>query len=204
MICLADIDILLKLSCCDLLTPLFEYLDIPIANVYHLNSLSFMLDGNKKIRQKYGDGVDRLQDISNRMSPLTFPIREDDIALLNGINNIDSGEVVLFASDVEENYIIATGDKRCLRALANAAQCDGIYTRLRGRVLCLEVSVLLLIRHLGFEAVRAKVTPAIDCDKALQTAFGSGLLSSQENVEIALHSYFSELDHETKGLLIHP
>jgi len=204
MICLADNDILLKLSCCDLLIPLFDTLDIPYANIHYLPSLPYMLT-KKNLRDKYNVGVDRLLVFLNRISPLTFSIRQDELALLNGIDDVDTGEVVLFSSDVSESdYIIATGDKRCLRALANAEQCDGICTRLREKVLCLEVSVLLLIRYLGFEAVRAKVTPALHCDKALQTAFGSGLLSSQENVEIALHSYFSELNHETKELLMHP
>jgi hypothetical protein len=43
MICLADNDILLKLSCCDLLIPLFDTLDIPYANIHYLPSLPYML-----------------------------------------------------------------------------------------------------------------------------------------------------------------
>jgi|GEM_PF-7069153 len=72
MICLADNDILLKLSCCDLLIPLFDTLDIPYANIQYLSSLPYMLK-KRNMRDKYNVGVDRLRVFLNRISRLTFP-----------------------------------------------------------------------------------------------------------------------------------
>ncbi len=118
MICLADNDILLKLASCDLLASFFTALDTPYENIHFIPSLKHMLEKRKRLREQYGIGVNRLIDFLQNISPIPYPTRNDDQALLNDIGGIDSGELILFSRDIPaSDYIIATGDKRCLISL---------------------------------------------------------------------------------------
>lgn len=204
MICLADNDILLKLACCNLLSPLFEALNIPLSEVYHLSTLPYKL-ADKKLQRNYGAGAETLRDFLQQIAPMPFNLIPADFEYLNSIEGIDPGEAVLFSSDVSTpDYLIATGDKRSLKALSAASGGEFIRERLQERILCLEVAMLHVIRHVGFEPVRDAVVPVMECDKSMRSAFGSGPLSEQTNVEIALLAYYNELNASTEGMLFPP
>jgi hypothetical protein len=72
---------------------------------------------------------------------------------------------------------------------------------LAGRVICFEQMVLLLIRRLGFERVKAQVVPMRECDTALRVCFGSGERATEENVVMALSGYIEDLRGQAPGLL---
>jgi hypothetical protein len=128
----------------------------------------------------------------------------EQIALAE-VEGIDPGEQVLFgATAYYDTFLLATGDKRCLRALAADSACRSIYERLSGRVCCLEQIVSLLIPHFGFEEVRSRIVPARECDTALKAAFGSGLAAEEPPVLQHLANRINELRAETGALLYYP
>ena len=101
-----------------------------------------------------------------------------DHSLLEGLDDsveIDPGEIVLLSATVHfSDYLLLTGDKRCIRAVATCPECREIARRIQGRVVCFEQIICRIIDAAGFEVVRAKVLPVLQtCDTALRAAFGS-------------------------------
>jgi len=131
------------------------------------------------------------------------------LILLDGVQDpttgqrlIHEGEQVLIAvTHALNDFLFATGDKVCLRALTNAPECLDIHVRHRGHVVCVEQTLLWLIKTEGFERVKAKVVPAISCDTALRAAFGSGMAANRKSVVHTLNSYVEEIAVETAGLI---
>ena len=65
------------------------------------------------------------------------------------VDQIDEGEALLFAKLAEGSAsLLATGDQRSLIALGNAEGLDGFRDQIRGRVVCLESALLLLVQSL--------------------------------------------------------
>lgn len=89
--------------------------------------------------------------------------------------------------------VIATGDKRCLRAILSSPACRPLVDELAGRLICLEQIVERLIAVYGFPYVRDKVVPTTGCDTALRAIFGRGLESQPENVILGLRNYVDEI-----------
>ncbi len=211
MICLADNDYILKLAACDLLMETFALFGAASNEIYVLPSAKYKFRKNKRneLSQKYGEGglaravafvesVGIIIEIENEETALMREVRDPQ----TGREQIDAGERILLASiHAENDFLLLTGDKRCLRALASAPTCAAVHARHCGRVVCVEQTLLWLIEAVGFSGLLQKVVPARDCDTSLRAAFGSGYAATQENVTETLARYVNELDQETAGLL---
>ena len=120
---------------------------------------------------------------------------------------IDAGEAVLttyvaqmLRKEGAGAAVILTGDKRYLKALAQVALPE-LKALLKNRFWCLEQLILRNIREYGFEAVRDKIVPVRDCDKACKAAFGSGDRAIEKSVLVAVTDYIETLRAETGNLL---
>jgi hypothetical protein len=128
---------------------------------------------------------------------------------ISQFQGIDQGEAILtvhiteiLQKDEEFQAFVFTGDKNYLRALATVS-LPAFQEILTHRFWCLEQLILRDIQAYGFEAVRDKVVPVRECDKAIKAVFGSGALSTEPNAVDALTSYIETLRQET-GNLLHP
>lgn len=101
----------------------------------------------------------------------------------------------------EPNFYIATGDKKCMRALIKCPELQATKYKFMGRFICLEQLIVKLIEAKGFDLVREKITPMKDCDKVLQVAFGSGLRSTESNSLLVLNNYIDEINQGCPNLL---
>ena len=118
------------------------------------------------------------------------------------IEGIDQGEGILIAStQTESSFYLATGDKRCLCAVATAPGLVEVRQRLEGRVVCLEQLILKLVETQEFEDILTKVLPAREYDTVLRAVFGSGERATRNDVLLALNGYIENLRSETKRLL---
>jgi hypothetical protein len=202
-VCFLDNDVIIKLTTCGLLSEALECLEIDRSNVRVLSSARFVFKG-PKMRKKHSEQV-LASAVEFVESCITIPPQDSDEYLLleqQIKNDIDAGEATLIAATAQESaFLIVTGDKRCLKALAAAEELNLIQKRLQGHVICLEQIICKLIDERGFDWVLAKVLPALDCDKALKTAFGSGSKSQCENVLQTLNSYVEELQNISGGIL---
>ncbi|PZO60756.1 MAG: hypothetical protein DCF15_01605 [Phormidesmis priestleyi] len=120
---------------------------------------------------------------------------------------IDAGEAVLttyvsqvLQKDEAGEAFILTGDKRYLKALAEVALPE-LQALFKNRFWCLEQLILRDICEYGFEAVRDKIVPVRDCDKACRAVFGSGDRATEKNVIVAIAGYIETLRAETGDLL---
>lgn len=209
MICFADNDVLLKLAACDLLEEAVFVLGSTRSEVYVLPTAKYKIghDRQKRLQGNYGSGgvartlefIETVQEIASASDP-------EERDLLLAIDGIDAGEEVLFAATRGlDFYLVATGDKRSLRALALSSSCQPIYERMSGHIVCLEQIIARLIPHLGFEEVRSRVVPAVrsgNCDTSLKSAFGSGLQTTEDNVRRSISSRIVSLRSEVGELLI--
>jgi len=206
VICLSDNDVLLKLGAWDLLEEAITVLETRREDIFVLRSARYKIrkDARGELAAKYGpDGARRVLDFIETVREIEQGPDPEEQAAMIAVKGIDEGEEVLFsATKGMDAYIVATGDKNSLRALAAAPTCTAIYQRLRGRVICLEQIVTRLIPHIGFEQARSQVVPLRGCDKSIQVAFGSGLLAEEANVKRSLSIRINQLRSEVGLLLI--
>ena len=198
MICLSDSDIIYKLAACDLLDDAWAAFALSPSEIYVLPTAKhkFGLTKNlQKARERYGEIVLlRLSRFLGQVREIDFELSATDLQLLSGIDGIDAGEAVLYVAAAQlTDFMIATGDKVGLRALAGTKVCQSIAERLIGRVFCFEEIVRHIIHHFGFQQVRVRLAAGRACDTALRAMFGSGNDATESNVMDGLASYIDEL-----------
>lgn len=197
VIYLTDNDIVEKLAVCDLLDDTLAAYEATRSDVCVVPTLRYRIDGKAKARaeRRLGEAaVARILDFLQGVQEIRDYSSEDH-ALLADIDEIDAGEVVLLAATATAaDFLLMTGDKRCLRKLATCPECHAIAARVQSRVVCLEQMILRLIDRFGFDHVLSKIVPVLfGCDTALRAAFGSGIHSTESNVTECLQDYINEL-----------
>src|SRR5262245_42240035 len=184
---------------CNMLDDSIAALDLAMTDAYVLPTGKYKFG---VARKRLGIGERRYwAEVFARIRIFLGNAREIDTAglsgelqLLSAIDGIDAGEAVLFSATAEfDQYLLATGDKTNLHALALAPVCRPIAQRIRGHVIGLDQIVKRLIQRFGFLFVKNKIVPSRACDTALSAAFGSGWDATESNVLAALDSYINEL-----------
>lgn len=129
MILLADNDLILKLAQCDLLKDLHVLLGLENqAEIFVLPTARFQLipKSEEKALRKAGNAkvLDAIKVFLHTASELSETSNEAILRSLEVVQGIDHGEQLLLASMVEvEAAIMATSDKRALRAVADNRDC---------------------------------------------------------------------------------
>jgi hypothetical protein len=199
VICLVDSDIIYKLAMCNLLDDTLAALDLARTDAYVLPTAKYKFGVARRRpgrrERLYGAEVfARIRDFLASVHEIGVAGPSDELQLLARIDGVDAGEAILFSATAEfDQYLLATGDKTSLRALALTPICLPIAQRIRGHVICLEQIVKRLIQQFGFLYVKNKIVPTRACDIALSVAFGSGWDATEPNVFAALDSYINEL-----------
>jgi hypothetical protein len=202
-VCFLDNDVLLKLSAYALLDDVIAVMNLTADRVYVLESAKFVFRDSPSVIRRYSQ-VAREQAIAfaENCQKVHADVGSDEFIALSRLKHLDAGEAgLLTATKNVTAFVLVTGDKRCLSALASGVGIESIQQRLQGRVICLEQVILRLIRSLGFEVVKAQVLAAWDCDKSLQACFGSREQAAEANVVEALEGYIAALMLEAPGLL---
>ena len=208
MICLSDNDLLKKLASCDLLSEAIDALGTTFSEVYVLNTARHVLlnplKNPAKVKSRIGEPVyERLSQFFDRAQILNVVPSPQEQQLFEDIAGIDPGEAVLFSVTAHfDECLLATGDKRSLRALTGNPLCQPVCQRLTNRVVCFEQVILRIIDQSGFAVVRAKVVPAFGCDTALRAVFGSGLEATEDSVRLGLTGYVTDLRNHTGNILV--
>jgi hypothetical protein len=204
VLCFIDNDIILKFAACNLLDEVLIALNCERKHVrVSPTAIHKFRKRNSKLVADYGeDGVRRAIAFVSSVTPINETNTEEQL-LLNEVDKIDEGEAILFATTANvQAFVLTTGDKNCLRALAQNSICQPICARLKGKVICFEQVFLRVINHSDFETVKAHVLPALECDKVLKTAFGLGEETTITNARAAFQHYANNLRKEMGKLLI--
>ncbi len=203
MIYFLDNDIILKLTTYKMLDETLNCLEIDQSNIRVLDSARFVF-GSKKLKKNYSEEtlLSTIKFVKNCSSISSQDNDEYRLLEKQARNNIDPGEATLIAATFHEPAsLLTTGDKRCLKALANINCLEFIHQGLQGRVICLEQIICKLIKTKGFDWVLERVLLNLECDKALKAAFGSGSESQCETVLCTLNSYIQNLQTTSSGIL---
>ncbi len=207
MLYFADLDILLKLAACDLLTEVRTHWHVPPNQCFVEERFQCTL--KTSITRKGNYTNETLKRVEVFLQQHTISITFDDSRETIRLDEagIDTGERRLIIATKEpaqksQPFFLATGDKRAIKALAalpsTDAVCQAILSRLQKRVICLEQMILDLINAYGFDKIKQKVLASRHNEKyaadfALTAAFGSGDRAQEHNVRARLQSYISDL-----------
>ncbi len=207
MICLADNDIIKKLAACDVLNEALQLLQTQDSDVRVLPTARFFF-ANRNTRQNIEelctrDTLNRIDRFLAATSTCSFSADPLDLAALN-VRGIDAGEAVFFAV-TDTNCRLATGDRKCLKALADAAriqggQVAGVHARWQNRVAWFDHILAALAR--SDNTLVEKMWQGCACDGALMNAFSSGGQTPVADVIRTLESRAAQVQRESNGLLL--
>ena len=189
------------LSSFDLIDEALNAVNVTAAETFVLSSAKFKI---QKLIPKYGEAaVERaLRFVEGAVKISQSPKYFEAVSRV-AVDGIDAGELILLAEALDHPVILlATGDKRFLRAFASSETHADARDHLRHRVVCLEYVIRLIIATHGFEYVRDHVVPQRECNTSMKTVFGSGQLATLENVIASLDYKLRELVAETGDLLM--
>lgn len=199
-----DNDVLLKLASWNLLEEGVRACGFERAAVRHLPTTRFWLGLAGKKNSKHPPEVqERLTEFLAVAKACNDDPAEGDAALPL-VNDVDPGDAILFAQAARSSgALLATGDKRCIRAVAGAPTYASIVALMAGRVLCLEQVLLRAITNIGFEEVKGRVVGSnqLTLDTAVRAAFGSGMEADQFNACGSLEGRVRSLAADAGGML---
>lgn len=115
--------------------------------------------------------------------------------------NLNVGEATLMAAVCSGEFLIATGDKRSLEAIAACEECNVTFERIQGKVVCLEQIIYKIILNYGIEYVRPRVVSASRIDTSLRLCFGYSVPASEESVIECLLSNIRNINSKCKNIL---
>ena len=206
MICLADNDLIIKLAAIDLLLEGFKAIGATQHEVQVLPRAGrFILHHRERLSNQWTiAGFNRAFDFVSTAATLAGIPSPGDLATLNAIHDIDTGEAQLFECAYrQKGSIIATGDKRCLRALANAAPtCPNICEGLSNRVICFEQLLYRLIEDQGYGPVRGRASLVQESDAGFSSIFFDGDGTPEDAAMEKLRDSLNEISTSTGMLLV--
>ncbi len=204
---LIDNDIIIDLSSFDLCNQMIEAPGIQRTDIYITSSVRYSLGviGRRVAKKEESFG----KPTYDRMKSFLMGIQEicnlyDDqyrTLIENGGIGIDIGEATLMTAVCSDEFLIATGDKRSLKALAACGECRNTFDRIRGKVICLEQIILKIVQIHGIEYVRPRIEAATRIDKSVRFCFGVVTPASEASVIECLLSNIDHVNRESNNIL---
>ncbi|SRR6266480_4650900 len=209
---LVDNDILVKLARYDLYSDFLPEIGVSPAEVglHPLAQYSLGLRDPKRVQRKAGSpaAATRVIAAAKSASLVSTTHQEQQLAaeFVARANQaglqIDVGEATLFAiGSVRPVSIIATGDKRSVRALSTLQPSIGQAAALSGHILCLEQIIEIILRARGVGYVGPRIRADSAADISVSACFG-GVGTSQNDVLLNLARRTAELRARSGALLM--
>ncbi len=168
---LPDNDILINLAAIDIIDESFAAVGVTLEETYLINTAKYVfgIKKRKRAEQRFGAATtDRLLDLIQRTNEINWQ-HNGDLTCLSNVAGIDPGEaIILSATNGRDGFLLATGDRRFVKALVENPACDHISNRIAGKVICLEQIILQTIAANGFDFVRRQVRASSTCDSSLR------------------------------------
>jgi hypothetical protein len=171
---LIDSDILLRLSGSGILEDTVNTLGFDMSSVFYLRAFPYMLKKSRKFAHIPPDIKHVALNACKQLSPMPEgePLDAKTESELRQVQYIDSGEAAIYSLMYRESvYYMATGDKKCMKALSQASSVIHIRNAIAGRVICLEKVCLELIADYSVPTVARALAPFISEHKSLSIYF---------------------------------
>lgn len=161
-------------------------------NVYRLDAVAYQIQRSASFK-RYSDVV-RSRALAACCEVVSLTMHNPStrtLARLSEIHDLDDGEVQLIAAMMDQdNYFLASGDKRAIRAAAGNQWVRG---QVQGCIICLETVLIELVCRDGVEVVASAFSVLREVNTTLRVVFSRGDDSSHENCIAGLDSYLNEL-----------
>lgn len=169
----------------------------------------FVSTNRERGEKTYGaEAHKRICEIVGRFKTADGYPSPDDLKVLQGVKGIDPGEAVLIPLCARNpESVLLTGDKVCMRTLADTTALSEIRSALKGRVYSLERAITAAIDHVGFDVALPRIVAGCSVprpDTVLRSVFGSGLRTTESAARDGLSHYESELSAIGDGLYYRP
>ena len=207
-ILLIDSDIFILLAGADILEKAIGLLGFKMVNLRRLDALPHQLQRGKSFRQKYPKPVlDKALEWCDRVKPFVDRPADDDLqqALAN-VQRIDPGEAVMLGLLAEQEvFLLASGDKASMRALAQTPALADLKKAVSGRVIWLETILRLLLGKHETPMVARSFAALRDANMTLRVVFSQGEQTPLDHCLEAVDSYYKALVSEVgEGFLFTP
>lgn len=192
---LIDSDAFLLLSGAGALDSTLDLLGVEVADAMRLDPLPHMIERSASIRQRY-DSATREAAKANcrRIAPITVAPSPQVTEALSIVDEIDAGEVILYGLAIEHpSILLASNDKRAMRAISQTPSLATIRNAVAGRVVCLEAILGMHIRADGVAAAANRFAPVIHADTMLQVVLTHHNIHNPADCRDALASYTTAL-----------
>lgn len=192
---LVDTDIFALLAASNLLDDLAASVGFTANEIRHLPALPKQIERGRSFRR---------YDESSRTAILTKcdatgkwnqrPISVETFDQLTQTKGIDEGEALLFTTLMENpGYFLATGDVKSLVALGQSKELGELRNRIRGRVISLEIALLMLVHALGATVVGSRLKPFSAIHKTVDILFGTKDVFDDSETIRQVTSYLNDL-----------
>lgn len=133
-----------------------------------------------------------------------LPVLPADTQLLGSLQDapgVDAGEAVLLSAlAASADARMLSGDKRCMRAVAELPAADR--AGLAGKCIVVEQVILHALDVRGLQWLRERVCALRHIDKAIMIALGSRCDAPEASVREALRSYIREIEQACDPTLL--
>lgn len=205
---LIDTDIFIILAAAGVLERVVELLGYQTSDLRRLPATLAQLKRGKWIKSRYPSAAREKAIETCALVPVLNerPESDDILDRLAGVNEIDLGETLLYGiASLQSDYLIASGDKRAMIALASDDTLHDIRNSIAGRVICTEVVLRILIESDGIETVASSFQQIRDSNNLLRVIFSEAQATDQETSLQALDSYIKDLEQQVgKDFLYKP
>lgn len=190
---LIDSDVFLTLAGSGLLDRTIELLGFTPEQCRRLDALPYMIQKNRRIYEAYSAACrNDASAACDRIPAITDEPPLEEMESLSAVDEIDSGEAFLYAHlSSDETWLLVSGDKRAMRAIATDPNVATIRASIAGRVLSLECILKKLVEEDGVALVFPAIEPVRETNMVLRTAFSDSHDDSQ--CIAALDSYLNKL-----------
>ncbi|MDO8550002.1 MAG: hypothetical protein Q7S39_07630 [Ignavibacteria bacterium] len=200
-----DNDIILKLSSIGLLPEIEKIFNTTPDLIYILPNAINYISKSSSVKKNYSQKVidDAISVIKNYKAIPDEFIDQNRFIRLSNIDNIDSGEQLLFSlTPTSTDFLILTGDKKSLTQLNNDPNIYDIKDELTQKIVCLEFLVLKLLDLSTFQDISQKIIVSNYCkDTFIRIIFRQNNLTA-ENAKEGLMSYYNDLKSNSGSLLL--
>jgi hypothetical protein len=192
---LLDNDIFFVLAATDCFEGTAQLFGLSLAEFRRLSSLADQLRSARfapelpaHVRKAALDYCGRIRGISG----------QHDAAVLDRLarhRHVEAGEAQLLAHALQErSALLATADKRFLRALCTAPALAEIRAAIAGRVVCLETLIRMHLDTKGIAAAATKFSAAADYNGTIHLLFGGGPNTAEQHCRDGLRSFLADLE----------
>jgi hypothetical protein len=205
---LVDSDVFIILSAAGYLERAICLLGFRFEAARRLPALESQLIRGAAFRDRYPDAV-RHEALKCCGMVASLTERPDDSSVLDSlalVSDIDEGEAVMYALLKEQpSWLLVSGDKRAMCALAATPELSAVHNALTGRIICLEALIRKLVERDGIQPVAKAFAPLGAISKTLSVVFSKGETTSLADCMKALDDYLRDLTKQVgAGFLLTP